>query len=49
MLPEVYLQLLGRAGQRQVREPPTLALSYNLGGMPNQNVSAVAIVGMLGA
>jgi hypothetical protein len=26
-----------------------LGLSHNLGGMPNQNVSAIAIVGMLGA
>jgi acetyl-CoA C-acetyltransferase len=49
MIYENYLQLLGRAGPRQVRDPPTLALSHNLGGMPNQNVSAVAIVGMLGA
>jgi acetyl-CoA C-acetyltransferase len=49
MIYENYLQLLGRAGPRQVREQPTLALSHNLGGMPNQNVSAVAIVGMLGA
>jgi acetyl-CoA C-acetyltransferase len=49
MIYENYLQLLGRAGPRQVREPPTLALSHNLGGMPNQNVSAIAIVGMLGA
>jgi acetyl-CoA C-acetyltransferase len=49
MIYENYLQLLGRAGPRQVREQPTLALSHNLGGMPNQNVSAIAIVGMLGA
>jgi len=48
MISENYLQLLGRAGPRQVREQPTLALSHNLGGMPSQNVSAVAIVGMLG-
>jgi acetyl-CoA C-acetyltransferase len=49
MIYENYLQLLGRAGPRQVSKQPTLALSHNLGGMPNQNVSAVAIVGMLGA
>ena len=28
------------------KEPPRLALSHNLGGMPNQNVAAVAIVGL---
>ncbi|MDR5815629.1 acetyl-CoA acetyltransferase [Caballeronia sp. LZ033] len=49
MIYENYLQLLGRAGKRQVRKPPVLALSHNLGGMPNQNVSAVAIVGVAGA
>jgi acetyl-CoA C-acetyltransferase len=40
---------LGRAGDRQRKTPPTLALSHNLGGAPNQNVSAVAIVGLEGA
>jgi acetyl-CoA C-acetyltransferase len=48
MLYENYLQLLGRAGARQLREQPVLALSHNLGGMPNQNVCAVAIVGLAG-
>ena len=46
MIYENYLQLLGRAGARQRSKPPRLALSHNLGGMPNQNVSAVAIVGL---
>lgn len=45
MIYENYLQLLGRAGARQ-RPAPSLALSHNLGGMPNQNVSAIAIVGL---
>jgi acetyl-CoA C-acetyltransferase len=49
MIYENYLQLLGRAGARQRKTPPVLGLSHNLGGMPNQNVSAIAIVGMLGA
>ncbi|MEM5386649.1 acetyl-CoA acetyltransferase [Paraburkholderia phymatum] len=49
MIYENYLQLLGRAGKRQVRTPPVFGLSHNLGGMPNQNVSAVAIVGLAGA
>ena len=48
MIYENYLQLLGRAGERQRRTPPSLALSHNLGGLPNQNVSAVAIVGLGG-
>ncbi|KQX18805.1 MULTISPECIES: acetyl-CoA acetyltransferase [unclassified Sphingomonas] len=46
MIYENYLQLLGRAGERQRKKPPSLALSHNLGGMPSQNVSAVAIVGL---
>jgi acetyl-CoA C-acetyltransferase len=45
MIYENYLQLLGRAGARQVAKAPVFALSHNLGGMPNQNVSAVVIVG----
>ncbi|AYJ84906.1 acetyl-CoA acetyltransferase (plasmid) [Sphingomonas paeninsulae] len=49
MIYENYLQLLGRAGDRQRKDPPVFALSHNLGGMPNQNVSAISIVGMLGA
>jgi acetyl-CoA C-acetyltransferase len=46
MIYENYLQLLGRAGDRQRSTPPRLALSHNLGGMPSQNVSAIAIVGL---
>jgi acetyl-CoA C-acetyltransferase len=49
MIYENYLQLLGRAGERQRARAPVLGLSHNLGGMPNQNVSAVAIVGLEGA
>ena len=49
MIYENYLQLLGRAGARQRSEQPVLGLSHNLGGMPNQNVAAVAIVGLEGA
>ena len=49
MIYENYLQLLGRAGSRQRRTPPSLALSHNLGGSPIQNVSAVAIVGLADA
>jgi acetyl-CoA C-acetyltransferase len=49
MLYENYLQLLGRAGDRQRQDNPVFALSHNLGGQPVQNVSAVAIVGLHGA
>lgn len=49
MIYENYLQLLGRAEERQRRKVPSLALSHNLGGMPNQNVCAIAIVGLEGA
>jgi len=49
MIYENYLQMLGRAGQRQRAEQPILGLSHNLGGMPSQNVSAVAIIGVLDA
>ena len=49
MIYENYLQLLGRAGERQRKTPPSVGLSHNLGGAPNQNVSAIAIVGLQGA
>ncbi len=42
---EVYLQLLGRAGERQLPSP-ALGLTHNLGGIPNRNVSSVAIFGL---
>jgi acetyl-CoA C-acetyltransferase len=49
MIYENYLQLLGRAGERQRKTQPSIGLSHNLGGHPNLNVSAIAIVGMHGA
>jgi acetyl-CoA C-acetyltransferase len=49
MIYENYLQLLGRAGARQRQSNPTLALSHNLGGIPSQNVAAVAILGLAGS
>ncbi|MBU0491872.1 MAG: acetyl-CoA acetyltransferase [Chloroflexi bacterium] len=48
MLYEMYLQLLGRAGERQVPNP-RYGLTHNLGGMPHQNVSSVTIVGRYAA
>ncbi len=47
---EVYLQLLGRAGERQLRgrggHGPTLGLTHNLGGIPNRNVASVSVLGL---
>jgi acetyl-CoA C-acetyltransferase len=42
---EIYLQLLGRAGERQLKSP-ALGLTHNLGGIPNRNVASVAIFGL---
>lgn len=44
MLYEMYLQLSGRAGERQLADPK-LGLTHNLGGFPHQNVVSVAIIG----
>ncbi len=45
MLYEIYLQLQGRAGERQLASPST-GLIHNLGGQPSQNVCSVSIVGL---
>jgi acetyl-CoA C-acetyltransferase len=47
MLYEMYLQLLGRAGERQL-PAPRYGLTHNLGGMPYMNVCSVTIVGRYG-
>lgn len=47
MLYEMYLQLQGRAGARQLPNP-TLGLTHNLGGQPSQNVCSVSIIGLEG-
>ncbi len=44
MLYEMYLQLHGRAGDRQI-ENPRFGLTHNLGGVPFMNVCSVAIIG----
>ncbi|MBW1837257.1 MAG: acetyl-CoA acetyltransferase [Deltaproteobacteria bacterium] len=44
MLYEMYLQLHGRAGDRQL-ESPRNGLTHNLGGFPFQNICSVAIIG----
>jgi acetyl-CoA C-acetyltransferase len=47
MLYEMYLQLQGRAGARQLVSP-SLGLTHNLGGFPHQNVASVSIIGHYG-
>ena len=44
MLYEMYLQLKGRAGERQI-ENPRYGLTHNLGGVPFMNVCSIAIIG----
>ncbi len=46
MMYEMYLQLLGRAGERQL-ERVRYGLTHNLGGFPFQNICSIAIVGTL--
>ncbi|MDP2124523.1 MAG: acetyl-CoA acetyltransferase [Parvibaculum sp.] len=45
---EMYLQLQGRAGDRQLANPK-IGLTHNLGGAPSQNVCSVTIIGAQGA
>lgn len=47
MIYEMYLQLLGRAGERQLNNP-RYGLTHNLGGFPHQNVCAISIIGRYG-
>jgi acetyl-CoA C-acetyltransferase len=49
MIYEMYLQMQGRAGERQRAQQPVFGLTHNLGGFPHQNVCSVVIVGMEGA
>ena len=48
MVYEMYLQLQGRAGQRQLKAP-TWGVTHNLGGFPSQNVCAISVIGAHGA
>jgi acetyl-CoA C-acetyltransferase len=45
MLYEMYKQLQGKTGQRQVKNPK-LGLTHNLGGQPARNAAAVTIIGL---
>jgi acetyl-CoA C-acetyltransferase len=42
---EIYLQLLGRAGERQLAQP-SIGLAHNLGGIPNRNVASINVLGL---
>ncbi len=42
---EIYLQLLGRADKRQLPSP-SMGLAHNLGGIPNRNITSIAIFGL---
>jgi acetyl-CoA C-acetyltransferase len=44
MMYEMWLQLRGEAGERQIRDPK-LGLTHNLGGAPGRCVSFVSVVG----
>lgn len=48
MIYEMYLQMQGRAGERQLSQEPVLGMTHNLGGAPHQNVCALTIVGKEG-
>ena len=47
MLYEMYLQLQGRAAERQLPDP-SIGMTHNLGGLPMSNVAAVCIIGAHG-
>lgn len=47
MLYEMYLQLHGRADERQI-ENPKLGMTHNLGGFPFQNICSIGIIGKYG-
>lgn len=46
MIYEMYLQLLGRAGDRQL-DDPRVGMTHNLGGWPHLNVASISILGRL--
>ena len=42
---EIYTQLSGRAGERQLPSP-SMGLTHNLGGIPNRNIASVSLFGL---
>jgi acetyl-CoA C-acetyltransferase len=47
MIYEVYKQLQGKAGPRQIKDPK-LGLTHNMGGWPSQCVVSLSILGLEG-
>ena len=45
---EIYLQLRGRAGERQLSQP-AVGLTHNLGGIPSRNIASVSVFGLKAA
>jgi acetyl-CoA C-acetyltransferase len=45
MVYEMYKQLQGKAGPRQIKDPK-FGLTHNLGGVPSVNVASISIVGL---
>ncbi len=45
MIYEMYLQMQGRADDRQMEKEPVYGMTHNLGGFPHQNVCSLTIVG----
>ena len=45
----MYLQMQGRAGERQRQQQPVFGVTHNLGGFPHQNVCSVVVIGQHGA
>jgi acetyl-CoA C-acetyltransferase len=48
MIYEMYLQMQGRADDRQMQKEPVYGMTHNLGGFPHQNVCSLTIVGREG-
>ena len=46
MIYEMYSQLLRRWDDERLVKDPHIALTHNLGGVPNQNVCSIAIMGL---
>ncbi|MBU4386221.1 MAG: acetyl-CoA acetyltransferase, partial [Actinobacteria bacterium] len=46
MIYEMYNQLLRRWPEERLVKDPKLGLTHNLGGVPNQNVCSIAIMGL---
>ena len=45
MMYEMYKQLQGKSGERQIKNPK-FGLTHNLGGFPSMNVNSIFIVGL---